>query len=292
MVANLDVRAQPSRGHLWMQRWQAAQAIQSRSSSSIANGRGIYLVLAIALLAAAVVLHNMLRFVERNAVLATRQPLFLPLTLMVDVVSIYLAMTAAIAAARERECGTYQVLLFGPVDESAFIAGHFLAQLMVYLGVGLLVLVWSNLVTWLLHLAFSVQVIVLLAASVATVAAVIAFGLFIAAWGGRTRLALVYFTVIVLLFVALQVGNDLVSSLALAHSPAENDPIFLIRDALVMVNNVVQWVSPYGQLSRIADDLLNGNALSILLHLGVTLAQGLAFFVAAIAILKRKGARG
>jgi ABC-type transport system involved in multi-copper enzyme maturation permease subunit len=285
----LDLRL-PTRH--WAKRWHAARAIQARGRVAIAYGLGIYITLSLAFAAAAITLHNTLRFVERNAVLSTRQPLFLPIAFMVAVVSLYLGMSAALAVARERDRGTLQVLLFGPVDESAFLLGHFVAQLQVYAGVVLLAIVWVNLVTWLLHLAFSIPVVILLITSLATVAAVIAFGLLVAVWGGRTRAALVYFILIALLFIGLQLGREFVSGMVLTSSPTQNDPIFLIRNALVAINLVTEWVSPYAQLSRIMDDLLNENVRGYALHLAVMLLQVLLFLSASILILQRKGPRG
>jgi ABC-type transport system involved in multi-copper enzyme maturation permease subunit len=275
----------------WAPRWHAAQAIQARSSSSTVYGLGIYITLSMALAVAALIVHNTVRYVERNAVVSTRQPLFLPLALMVTVLSLYLALGAVVAVARERDRGTLQVLMFGPVDETSFVLGHFYAQLKVYFGLVLLTIVWLNVVSWLLHLAFSIEAILLLASSLTTAAAVVAFGLLIAVWGGRTRAALVYFILIVLLFIALQVGNDVASGIALSSNPSQNDPIFIVRNALVVITNVTQWFSPYSQFSQMMDDLLNRAVGSYLFHLGLTLAQGLVLLAVTVLILQRKGPR-
>ncbi len=287
MAAELPIPTQH-----WGKRWHAVQAIQARSRSAIIYGLGIYITLAAAFAASAIVLHNSLRFVERNAVMTARQPLFLPIAFMVAVVSLYLGMSAALAVARERDRGTLQVLMFGPVDETGFLLGHFAAQLQVYVGVVLIAIVWVNLVTWILHLAFSIPVIILLFSSIATVGAVVAFGLLVAVWGGRTRSALVYFILIALLFIGLQLGREVVNGMALTGSTTQNDPIFLIRNALVAITLVTEWVSPYAQLSRIMDALPDSNWGRYLLHMGVTLVQMLVFLGISVWILRRKGPRG
>jgi hypothetical protein len=94
------------------------------------------------------------------------------------------------------------------------------------------------------------------------------------------------------LFIGLQLGREVVNGMALTSSSTQNDPIFLIRNVLVTINLVTEWVSPYAQLSRIMDDLLNGNVRGYVLHLGVTLLQALVFLSASIWILQRKGPRG
>jgi ABC-type transport system involved in multi-copper enzyme maturation permease subunit len=276
----------------WNWRRHAVQAIQERNSQSILYSPGIYITLAIALAAGAVVLHNTLRYVELNAVLSTRQPLFLPMAITSGVVSIYLAVLASISAARERDRGTVEVLLYGPVDETSFILGHFVAVIKVYLVVAMLDLIWSNLVTWVLHLAFSFDVAILELTTVGTIAAIIAFGLLVSVWGGRTRTALVYFILIVLLLAALQIADTVVSGIAASANPTENDPVLLLRNVLAYINNLVQWISPFAQLGHMMDDLLNGSRASYLVHLGLTLVQTLAFLAASIWILQRKGARG
>ena len=139
-------------------------------------------------------------------------------------------------------------------------------------GLVLIAIVWVNLVTWLVHLAFSIPVLILLVSSVATVAAVIAFGLLVAVWGAHSA-ALVYFILVTLVLIGLQLGSEVIGGLVLASNPTQNDPILLIRNVLVLINAVSEWISPYTQLSRLMDDLLNGNVVSYLLHLGVTIAQ-------------------
>jgi hypothetical protein len=152
--------------------------------------------------------------------------------------------------------------------------------------------VWSNLVTWLLHLQFSFGPAYVLLATIGTVAAIVAFGLLVAVGGGRTRTALAYFILAILLLASLQIADTIVSAIATSTNPTENDPILVIRNALVFVNGILQWVSPYSQLTQIIDDLLNASFASSLFHLGVTLAQAALYLLLSVRILKRKGARG
>ena len=162
----------------------------------------------------------------------------------------------------------------------------------VYSAIALFAFVWSNLVTWLLHLQFSFGPAYLLLATIATVASIIAFGLLVAVWGGRTRAALTYFILAILLLASLQIADSIVSAIAISTNPTENDPVLVIRNALAFANGILQWVSPYIQLTHIMDDLLNASFASSLLHLGVTLVQAALYLWASIRILKRKGARG
>ena len=63
----------------WGPRWHASQVIRQRNIHQAAFNLGMYIILTVALIIAAVILHNSLRFVERNVVYSSRQPLFLPI---------------------------------------------------------------------------------------------------------------------------------------------------------------------------------------------------------------------
>jgi ABC-type transport system involved in multi-copper enzyme maturation permease subunit len=275
----------------WQARLHAAQLIQRRSSASTLQGLGIYLTLTLALLVASLVLHNMLRFTSQNLVMVMRQPLFIPLFIAIVLTSFYLAMISAIAVAREKEQGTLEVLLYGPVDETSFMLGQFLAQVRVYLGVVLVIFVWSNLVTWLLNLKFEWELAVMLFFTIATAAAAISFSLLVAAWSGGTRAALFYFVLIFLLLVAVQVADEVVSTIAVQSGGGRNDPLLLIRNALGYFTGILTWISPYAQLRPALDALLARDTPGFLLRLGVTLGQAIIMLLASIAVLRRRGVR-
>lgn len=275
----------------WSQRLGAARTIAVRQRDALVSGIGIYLTMAAALFAASVTLHNAVRFVERNAVLSARQPLLLPVTLIVILFSFVLGSGAALAVARERDRGTYRVLMFGPADEASFVLGHFAAQVTAYALMALFGVVWANLATFALNLDFSPIVIAAFAVSVLSVSAVVALGLLLGAWGGKARSTVAYLVLITLALVGLQIGVDVLTGLSLAANPTQNDPIFVVRDALVGVNNVARWASPYAQLSEALDALATADAGRFVLHAGVTVAQTLAFLAAAIGTLRRKEAR-
>jgi ABC-type transport system involved in multi-copper enzyme maturation permease subunit len=276
----------------WGWRWHAISTLQARNRQALIYSLGLYASVALALASGALILQNTLRYVELNVVLSTQEPLYIPIAIMMGIVSLYLALSASLAAARERDRGTLEVLFYGPVDATSFILGHFASPLVVYSAIALFAFVWSNLVIWLLHLQFSFGPAYLLLATIATVAAIVAFGLLVAVWGGRTRTALAYFILAILLLASLQIADTIVSAVAISTNPTENDPVLVIRNALVFVNNILQWVSPYSQLTQIIDDLWNASFASSLFHLGVTLAQAFVYLFLSVRILGRKGARG
>ena len=276
----------------WGSRWRATSSIQRRISQSAVLGLGMYVTMSLAFLIAAVMIHNDLRFAERNSVFISRAPLAFPILITVIVTSIYLAMSTAVQVSREREQGTLETLFFGPVDELSFTLGYFFAQLRVYFGLVLVIVVWANLVTWLLNLQFSWSIAIFSFSSLAAAAVVIAFGLLVAMWGKRTRRTLIFFILVVALILTLQVADIVVSGIALATSPTANDPILVIRNALSFINlNVVNWISPFSQLRLLLDALIEGAVWRYVSHLALLLGQTAVLLTAAVWSLKRTGVR-
>lgn len=275
----------------WGDRWHAAQSIQARTSQSVFYGLGIYITMTVALIIAAVIVNNSLRFTEQNILFVSRQPIFLPILVNTIVTSIYLALSTSIIVSRERDQGTLETLMHGPVDETAFLLGNFLAQLKVYGGLVLVAFVWANLLTWVLHLQYSFELAIVLITSIATTAAIIALGLFVAMWGGRSRTTLVYFILIILVIVGIQISDEIVSNLVLASNPTFNDPLITVRNVLASATSIVKWLSPYSQLEQAMGALLDRAYLNYLVYLGVVLLQGTAFFTGSIWLLRRKGIR-
>ncbi|NOH10086.1 MAG: ABC transporter permease subunit [Chloroflexi bacterium] len=275
----------------WRDRWHAANSIQRRASQSAFYGLGIYIAMSAALVIAAVSVNNTLQFTEQNILFVSRQPIFLPILVNTVITSVYLAMITTINVSRERDQGTLETLVQGPVDGFAFLLGNFLAQIKVYAALALVAFVWSNLLTWLLHLQFSIEVSIVLLASLAAASVVIAFGLFVAMWGGRSRTALIYFTLITLLVIGIQLADQVVAGIVLSQNPSFNDPLITVRNVLGAVNGIVKWISPYSQLDLTMTALVDRAYLDFFTHIGVMLVQATVFLLGSVWLLDRKGVR-
>jgi hypothetical protein len=275
----------------WRDRWHAANCIQRRASQSAFYGLGIYVAMFVALAIAAVSVGNTLNFTEQNIVFVSRQPIFLPVLINTIIISIYLAMVSTLNVSSERDQGTLETLIQGPVDGFAFLLGNFLGQLKVYAALALVAFVWSNLLTWLLHLQYSIGVAIILVVSMAAAAVVIAFGMFVAMWGGRSRTALIYFTLITLLVVGIQLADQIVAGIVLTSNPAVNDPLITVRNVLAAATGVVRWVSPYAQLDLAMTAYVDRAYLDFVAHTGVMLLQASMFLLGSVWLLERKGVR-
>ncbi|MEM6530312.1 MAG: ABC transporter permease [Chloroflexota bacterium] len=272
--------------------WQVIFAIEQRISHAAFSRPGGYVVLTLGLILGSVLLHNRLRFAQLNAVLTTPEPLLVPLFFTTAFFSIFVGLAVAIEVARERASRTLEVLFYGPVTPIAFLFGHFLSGMRVYLYGMALVLVWANVVTWAVNLAFSSLLLMMFAASLVSAAATIAFGMLVGVMGGRTRNALIVFVGTVLLLVGLQGADVVVRDIIPPPAGATStDPLVTLRTVLSQITYVIGWVSPYAQLQQLTNNLLDARPLQALVHSGVMLVQSIVLFGLSVARLRQVGAR-
>jgi hypothetical protein len=180
----------------------------------------------------------------------------------------------------------------GPVDEIAYMLGNFLAQIQVFLYTLIALLVWTNLIIWLLNLSFRLDIFAMYLAAVFMAGELIAFGLLVAAWGGKTRNALVYFLLIILLISGLQVADIVVATLVQVREATANDPLVVVRNALAGVNQVIAWISPYSQLNDSFEAILSRSLGRFFFILALMALEMSLMLAGSIALLKKKGVRG
>lgn len=276
----------------WYQRWNAIKVIRGRYSQVTLEHLGIYVTIAIALVMSTLAIHNTLRFTESNVVFVARQPLFLPIFICTVLVSLYLGAIASVSVSRERDRKTLEALMYGPVDESAFLLGIFLAHVQIFLVALAFLFIWSNLAVWLLNLGISLEVYSVFFVSVVMASAIVAFGLLTAVWGDKTRTALVIFILILLFLTGVQIADQIVSNMVVSSNPTSNDPILIIRNALAIVTRLVQWLSPYAQLIQAMDAVANQSWIGFITNLGVLVIQTFVLLFGSVKLLTIKGARG
>ena len=273
-------------------RWHAINILQERASQSKLWGLGVFVSMTIAFGISSILLVNSIRFTETNLLIVEKQPLLFPILVNGILVSLYLALLASISSSREIDKGTLETLLYGPVDESSYILGIFIAQIKVFALTLLSTLVWANICIWLLNLSFRLNFVVLLIASLAMATELIAFGLFSAIWGGKTRNALIYFILTLLFLGGVQIADFVVSSLVQLQSSTTSDPMIVIRNILSSVNNVIRWFSPFSQVQNAMSAVIDNHTGELFLSLGLMLFEAAILLTGAILLLKKKGVRG
>ncbi len=276
----------------WRDRFHAANLLRRRLSAATFFSWGVYVTMAVALLVAAVLLDNNARYTQQNVIAVIPQPLFIPIWITTVLTALYLGLTGALTLARERDRGTIEVLLYGPVDEIAYLLGLFLAQMSVYAALAVVALLWSNVATWWLNFQFGWELSVILLYSLLTTSAVVAFGIWVAAWGGRARATLILFILVTVGMLAIQVADQAVTLYIITTQPGITDPMIVIRDVLAGLTDLLRWLSPFEQMRLAMDALVARDGAGVALNAGLTLLQTAFWLGTGVGLLKWKGVRG
>ena len=273
-------------------RWHSINIIQTRASQSKLWSLGVFVTMTIALMISSILLINGMRFIETNLLMVEKQALLVPVLTNGILISLYLALLAAIGFSRELDKGTLETLLYGPVNELTFIIGSFLAYLKVFTITLIITLIWSNLCVWILNLSFRLDILGLLIASLFMTAELIALGLFSAAWGGKTRNALIYLVLVILLLGGVQIADFIVSGLVQLTTTTVSDPMIVVRDILASVNGITRWFSPFALGLHSMEAIIEQSYTQFFLNIGLMVLETILLLGGAIVLLKKKGVRG
>lgn len=273
-------------------RLHAIKVIMDRVSQTRFWGWGIFVTMTVSLAFSSVLLVNYSRFTNTNLISVEKQPLAAPILLCVVLVSLYLSLTISLNVSREYQNNTIEMLFYGPVDEPAYMLGNFLSQIKVFLYALAATLIWLNLSIWVLNLDFRLDMFAMLFASIFMCAQLVAFGLLLAAWGGKRRNTLVYFLLVILLIGGIQAGDLIAATLVQIQSPTATDPLVVVRNVLSGLSGLIAWISPYSQLNNAFQAILENSAGGYFGALGLMLTEMTLMLAGSITLLKNKGVRG
>jgi hypothetical protein len=266
--------------------------IRRRQRRAILLGPGVYLITAIALLIGSIVLHNNVRFAERNLIFVAVQPFFLPVLVHTVLQSVHLALHASLQVSRERDKGTLEVLAYGPVSSFSYMLGMFVGYMEVYALSALGVCAWILAVCGTLNLAFTMESVLALVFSVGVASSVIALGLLLAVLGGRGRTSVLLFILIVVATLAIQAADSAVGLVTQSTNPTINDPILVIRNVLASLDRMLGWVAPFSQLGEMMTNLIDREIGACVLRALASVAETVATLAGAVFVLHRRGPRG
>ena len=251
---------------------------------------GMYIALSLALLAAILILRNHVNFVDENGLLVVSGAFTLPLFAVIFVSSLFLALSSLTSIAREREQGTMEALFYGPVDSFSYIVGKYLAQILIYLAMviffGCCFLFYSALTNF----AFSSGQVLILLLSILIASDFIVVGIFLSALSGKVRIALLLFLGVILVFLAIELGQGLVSSAPLEAGSYYNPRQFL-QNVLTFLSQITAWLSPFSYLSLGMDAIRRGSVETYLTVLLLSAVYTILFLGLSIATLEWKGVR-
>lgn len=273
----------------WRYRWHAALLIQRRDLRSMILGLSMYIVLSLSLLASALILRNYLNFVNESGLLVLSDAVRLPFLIFVFLFSLFLALSSVTTIAREKDQGTLEVLFYGPVDCFSYILSKYLAQISSYLVAVAIYVCCFVVYAGLTNLIFPLSMTWVIVLSVLTTSAVIAFGMFLSTLTGTARAALLLFLGVLLVFVVIQAGHELLASI----SPQGRyyDPILFLKNVFSFLNKVATWLSPLSYLNQGMNAVRRGSGTSYLVMLLVSAVYTVLFLGLSMATLERKGVR-
>lgn len=278
-VSHSDFAAQP-REHL---RIAGILLLARREVGSVVRGPGIYVILTLAFLVAAVVVRSYLDFIAGSGTLVLADPLGSPLLFAVLTITGYLGLVAAAGLAGERERGTLEVLFYGPVDAAAFVIGKLVGYQCVYVLMAVALLGFLLMTAELTGIPLSGRAVLVLVASSLTAGSMIALGLLLGALTARSRVALALTGLVIVFFAAIEVGHRVAGS-----QPADS----LLGSAAGLLStaaDLVGWVSPFRYLWRAQDSLALGQMIDVLVALIGTVVYALTIAGLAILVLRRRG---
>jgi ABC-type transport system involved in multi-copper enzyme maturation permease subunit len=237
-------------------------------------GWSIYVVTTIMVACAALIIMGYHGSIREDGLLVTGSPLNFPFYLTVIATGIYLSLAALIAAARERESGTLEVLFYGPVDPVSYVAGKLLENLMSF-GV---MLVGYLTVFWILgsvaHFGYYSFLIPRIILACFYAAALIAVGIGVAVLMNSVRTAILTLSGIWLGLAALQWAKP-----------------FIPEGSGATILAICTRVSPFYCFDQGLQALVDSDSIAYLISLGGLIGWTLLMFCGAMAILARKGVK-
>jgi ABC-type Na+ efflux pump permease subunit len=169
--------------------------------------------------------------------------------------SLFLAISAAVSAARDRESGTLEILFYGPVDERLYVLGKIGGLLAAYIAALPLLLVPFFILSLVTGFMLTPAVFASVLLSILPAAAIISFGVLLSVGTSRVRTAVLLLTGISALLIGVTIGYKLVM-LVPVNDPSS--PVLVLRDALGVLDMAVSWISPFAYLERIIDAAMAG----------------------------------
>lgn len=270
-------------------RWTAVSVIAWRETKAAARGLGGYIALTAALVAAAWMLLINLRALGAAGVLVLADPFRPPVAMAMLVLALYLAVSAAVSTARDRESGTLEVLFYGPVDELAYVLGKVAGLLVAYLAAMPLLLVSLMLLSFVTGFSLTARLLASLVLSVVPAAEIVSFGVLLSVGTSRVRSA------VLLLFgvTAALLGIAFAYSIVLLVPITDpSSPVLPLRDTLAALDAGADWISPFAYLERVVEGTASGAWRTALASLVAGVAYAATMIGLAAYWLRRRGVHG
>ncbi|MGE3912353.1 MAG: ATP-binding cassette domain-containing protein, partial [Chloroflexota bacterium] len=235
------------------QRWRAIWTVARRDLLGLLYGPGLYLVVALGMLATLPIVAGYVDSVERNRVLILADAFTLPFFVATTIGMLFLALASVATIARERESGTLEVLFYGPVDHLSYVLGKALAHVLAYLpiagGLSVLLLTYSGMTGLRLPSAFGLELLL----SLGTAAAVAALGVCLSTVVRGVRAGIALLGGLTVIFLAVRIASELLSNLPVTNNLS---PLILLRNIVLGVDWLLGYISPFSLFQSGVDALV------------------------------------
>ena len=262
--------------------------IARRDLLGMLYGMGIYLVIALGMLATLPVVAGYLDTVERSRVLILADAFTLPFFVAATIAMLFLALSSVATVARERDQGTMEVLFYGPVDLRSYVLAKHLAHVLAYLpiaiGLAALMLAYAGMTGLRLPQAFALELLL----SVFTAAAVAALGVCLSTLARGVRAGIALLGALTAAFLAIRVGSELLSAVAVTNNVS---PLLLLRNVVLAIDAVAGYVSPFGLFQSGVDALMRQDPAGYLSAIALSCLQCAVLLFVSVRLLARRGVR-
>lgn len=273
------------------QQIHAIHVLQKRMSQSRFWGVGIFLVLSISFVIASILLINQLNYTQTNTLLIEKEIMLIPLLINALLIGLFLAFSSMLQIAREYEHGTYEVLLYGPMDEKTFLLGNFVAQIKVFLICLVATILWTLICIRQLNLVLQPELFLIFLLNFLLTLHLIALGMFFASLSRNVRTSVIYFWLTIIFLGGITLADTIISRLVTVTVSTANDPLLIVRDVLASINALTQWLSPFSLMINAANAALSHVWALFTLNSTLMLAEALLLVILSIWVIRKKGVR-
>jgi ABC-type transport system involved in multi-copper enzyme maturation permease subunit len=201
---------------------------------------------------------------------------------------LFLALASVATIARKRDQGTLEVLFYGPVDVRAYVLAKYLAHVLAYLPIGLglaaLMFAYAGMTGLRLPQAFALELLL----SVFTAAAVTALGVCLSTLARGVRAGIALLGVLTALFLAIRVGSELLSGIAVTNNVS---PLLVLRNVVLALDATAGYVSPFGLFQSGVDALVRQDLVAYVSMILLSCLQCAVLLTASARLLARRGVR-
>ena len=268
---------------------QTAIIMHKRDLRIALFGPVLHIFTTVSILVGIVIIRNYLSYIESNGLYPMPDLFSFPFRWVIIVTGVYIAFSAVVAIARERESGAMELLFYGPVDNVSYVIGKYSAQVTLYCLLIVLYLICFLILSNITGVQIPASFFMMMLLSVFTGAYLISVGVFVSMVSTSVRSATLVFLALIASTLLIQGSQAWLSNIA----PVSDyyNPVLLLQQLLGWVQIGLSWLSPFSYLNYGVDEMLRGNMNAFLRVIGLSIVFCLVFIVSSVIGLKFRGVR-